>query len=200
MFQKHPSLFKIRNKLLKNFQRLPKFCQIGKISPNLVTLAYKPSSLLIHSSIDKHSMIVNFNSRVVITGKFLISLTSSVIYTIDQLGRYKPSLPLTKESSIVYKIGHRNLGNGVHLLPPQSCQLEKASTCFLKQEENNETARRRRRRRFIVATLRCSGRTSNVTRFGEILLLWQKIFVEGEFVRLNFDHTLVKIYVGGQLL
>ena len=119
-------------------------------------------------------MIVNFNSRVVITGKFLISLTSSVIYTIDQLGRYKPSLPLTKESSIVYKIGHRNLGNGVPLLPPQSCQLEKASTCFLKQEENNETARRRRRRRFIDATLRCSGRTSNVTRFGEILLLWQK--------------------------
>ena len=182
MFQKHPSLFKIRNKLLKNFQRLPKFCQIGKISPNLVTLAYKPSSLLIHSSIDKHSMIVNFNSRVVITGKFLISLTSSVIYTIDQLGRYKPSLPLTKESSIVYKIGHRNLGNDVPLLPPQSCQLEKASTCFLKQEENNETARRRRRRRFIDATLRCSGRTSNVTRFGEILLLWQKkIKVLGNF-------------------
>ena len=41
---------------------------------------------------------------------------------------------------------------------------------------------------------------TSVTRFGEILLLWQKIFVEGEFVRLNFDHTLVKIYVGGQLL
>ena len=36
--QSRPIILKKRNKLLKNCQRLVKFCQIGEISPNLVTL------------------------------------------------------------------------------------------------------------------------------------------------------------------